>query len=219
MRNLSLSWEYLFKDPKVTAAPPDLCTLLVLTVAPLLTKWQMGYRGFYDLNKQAKVVGYALKSRPQSVFSSSMVVQYFWRTHCQERKVCQKGDRSAWCLARTKWKHNKWKLCSPPPPWHYKLSPSLSGFLSFFFVLASFVIFHPDFHPHLLLFSFCHHSSHSPAYPCSFSASPSPSGLVYVTIFSFPTLPHSSSLQCLSPCLSPCLSGHGPISPIGLVAV
>lgn len=43
----------------------------VLTVAPLLTKWQMGHRGIYDLNKQAKAGCYALKSRPQSVFSSS----------------------------------------------------------------------------------------------------------------------------------------------------
>lgn len=36
-------------------------------------------------------------------------MQYIWRTRCHERKVCRKGDRSAWCWARM-----EQSLCSAP---------------------------------------------------------------------------------------------------------
>lgn len=77
----------------------SLCRLTALTVGPLLTKWQMGCRSFYDLDKQAKASCYVLKKTDHN--HSLYPPQFcFWRTYWLERKVCQKGDRSACCFAR-----------------------------------------------------------------------------------------------------------------------
>lgn len=107
----------------------------------------MGCRGFVtSTSKQRRKPGHNQSFHPPLL--------YFWRTYWHERKVCRKGDRSAWCLARTKWKNSEWKLCSLPPPWHPNPSPSLSCLFSFSFALAAFVVFHPLLHPQLLFFFF-----------------------------------------------------------------
>ena len=128
--------------------------------------------------------------------------------------MCRKGDRGAWCLARNKVEKQRMEA----PLSSSTLTPrSVSFSLPFILYSCTSLSFILSLILHIVFFF----SS------SSFGRPPSPllSALMYLAPL-FPVRCSSSPISIvdaslslsLSPCSS-CLFGHGPISPIGLVAV
>lgn len=146
-----------------------------------------------DLDKQTKASWYAFKKK-KTLHNQSFRPPhlYFWRTYWQKRKVCRKGDRSAWCLARTKVEKQALHSSSTMTP---NPSPSLPLF---------------SFWPLLFLIVFSFNPSSSVVIVFSFSvAGPAlclpPHRLVHLACASC-IIPHtlllSSPFQFVSPSLS-----------------
>lgn len=173
-----------------------------------------------DLNKLEKVSLYALKTRPQSVFSSS---SYISRGHIGMRGKCVgKVTAVPDVVGESQVEKQRMEALFSPTT----LTPqSVSFSPSCLFSIFCTDLFHPLLHPHLLLFFF-------PSQFLSFLllnpaiCPPPPPPPVWSCVSHFDILiPYSSSRISLPMSLSlplafsSCLFGHGPISPIGLVAV